>query len=115
MLVLTINKNTYVNVNDGLFMVQFVGRSKKGLILKVYKKNDDNTYTLQDSYLSTKDYPFKLDGDLKISHLYGGGKQMKIGFEGNSKVERCKGKVKFTIKRPRNLDDDFFNFDTEGY
>lgn len=115
MLVLAINKGKYVSVNNGESLVQNVGTSKKGLILKVFKKNEDKTYTLEDTYLSTPEYPFVLDKDLKITHIKGNGKQMKLGFEGNYSVERCPDKFKFPISRPRNLDDDFFNFDTEGY
>lgn len=115
MLVLALNKGNYVNVNNGESLVQTVGISKKGLILKVYKKNEDETYTLDNTYLSTPEYPFTLEKDLKITHLKGSGKQMKVGFNGDSSVERCPNKFKFTIQRPRNLDDDFFNFDMEGY
>lgn len=115
MLVMTLKKNSLLKVNEGKQLIGIQGVSKKGLLVKVLNRNEDGTYTNDDVYVSTKDNPFNLSGKLKVIHLKGSGKQIKVGFEGQMSVVRCPKKFKYTIQRPRNLDDDFFDFDTEGY
>lgn len=115
MLVLTLKKNNYIKVNEGEILVQMLGVSKKGLLLKVLFQNEDDTYSIDDTYISTEEDPAEITDNLKVIHLQGTGRQVKIGLEGSDSVSRCESKFKYTIARPRNLDDDFFNFDTEGY
>lgn len=115
MLVLTVKRKSCITINDGETLIQFMRANKKGLLMKVMLRNDDNTYSIDDTYISTKEEPAQVTDNLKVIHLKGGGKEFKIGLEGFDKVYRCEPKFKFTVARHRNLDDDFFNFDTEGY
>lgn len=115
MLVLTLKKNDYIKINEGEKLIQMLGVSKKGLLLKVLLQNDDNTYNIDETYISTKENPIEISNSLKVIHVKGSGRKVKVGFEGFDSILRCDDNFKFTIARPRNLDDDFFNFDTEGY
>lgn len=115
MLVLTLKKNNYIKINEGEILVQRLGVSNDGLLLKVLFQNEDNTYSIDDTYISTEENPLEVTENLKVHYLKGSGKQIKVGFEGSDSVTRCEDKFKFAIARPRNLDDDFFNFNTEGY
>lgn len=115
MLVMTLKKNSLLEIDQGTQLLKIEGVSKRGLIIKVLDKKQDGTYKDNGKQISTESTPLRVGNDLKVIHLKGSGNQIKVGFEGNSLVGRCPKKYKYIIHKDRNLDDDFFNFDTEGY
>lgn len=114
MLVLTVKKRKFVSVNNGEYLLQILSGSKWGLSMKLLKKDGD-FYDNMGTMFSSDERPFLLNGKLKITHVSGKGKQIKVGFDGDYKITRCPDKFVYKTKPKIDLDDDFFNFDTEGY
>lgn len=116
MLVLSLKKNKHLKINGDETIVRVVSMDKKGLLMKTFDKHESyNSYEPGEEFFIENGHSLNISNTLKMTCLKTKGKQMKVGFEGTDEIEQVKGKLKFAIARPRNLDDDFFNFDTEGY
>jgi len=116
MLVLSLKKNNYLKINGDETIVRVVSMNKEGLLIKTFDKHQScNSYTPGEEFFIERGHSLNVSNTLKMTCLITKGKQMKVGFEGTDEIKQVKGRLKFTIARPRNLDDDFFNFDTEGY
>lgn len=115
MLVMTLKRNALLNINDGEQLIMVKELSEQNLSLKVMDRNENGTYKDNGIHIVHKDNPLDLDSGLTISYLRGVGNQMKLGFTGTASVLRCPKKFVYHIEKPNRFDDDFFNFDTEGY
>lgn len=115
MLVMTLKKNSLLQLNKGESLILIKGVSKKGLEVKLLSKNEYGNYNDEGLHTPNKEKFIKISESLKLIHLSGSGNQMKVGFEGEDFIVRCPKKFKYVIQKPRNLDDSFFDFDTEGY
>lgn len=116
MLVLSVKKNNYLKINGDEVIMRIMNMDKEGLLISAFHKHDTySSYLPAEQFFVKMGHTFNFSDTLKMTCLRTKGKQMKVGFEGTDRIERAKGKVRFTIAKPRNLDDDFFNFDTEGY
>lgn len=113
MLVLNFKKRSCAEIKETNKIISLIGVFEDKLVIKVYENSNEKTHSLIEEIKCPIFQEVKL-GDITIKHIYGKGKNMKIGFKGNSTILRMPSNFKVKEKKEPNFDFDF-DFDTEGY